>query len=283
MRKKKKEVAEHPAARYLEKIGGGLSLLGLGGTFPFPQFYWYGVGAFYLGLFALSVGVLLENWGVRWRLVTCGVWLSFAILVSLKAVFVSAPLEIESFAHIGDYADGVDVYGIKWEPGMSELRLVISNHTARDYDDVDINFVPDVPTRKITQVTNLPDVALSIARQAGTEEVADTEMTTIDANGKVLAGGPTEIYASGSGFRMRCLKIPKHTTVELLAALVTPPQLPRTGLPPRDESKVMKIINLAGDPRKFAGPKKLSASVCAQGQYFVLNRPHSVDYTDGVR
>ena len=39
----------------------------------------------------------------------------------------------------------------------------------------------------------------------------------------------------------------------------------------------------ARPPGDFAGPKQLATAVYAKGQYSVLNRPHSFEYTYGVK
>jgi hypothetical protein len=57
-----------------------------------------------------------------------------------------------------------------------ELRVVISNHTRHDYDDVDILLTPNVPSREAVQTTNVPGVSLDIMRKAGDAEVVDTDM-----------------------------------------------------------------------------------------------------------
>jgi hypothetical protein len=210
---------------------------------------------------------------VRNRLGVCALWLGMAALVSLKAVFVSAPLEVSALAHRGNYSEGTDVYGIKWEKGMSELRILLSNHTDYDYDDVDISFTPNVPTRKVTQVSKILDMSLAVTEKAGGADAADIRMDAFDQNGKILdAGRPTELYASGQGFRMRCPKIPKGTTVELLVALVMPPM--PSGREPKNGK--VSIVNLFGDPSEFVGPKRLPTTVYFKGQYTVLKPRHQL-------
>src|SRR6266478_7247362 len=97
-RKKKAEPPKHPAVDYLERIGGGLTFVSLVSLYTYPQFYWWGVGAFYAGFASLATGVLLESWPVRYRIAVCVLWVSIAALISLNIIFVSAPLEIVPLA-----------------------------------------------------------------------------------------------------------------------------------------------------------------------------------------
>lgn len=233
-------------------------MLGLGGTVPFPQLYWYGIGTFYFGFAVLAVSALFERWRIVYRIGACLLWVVIAAVVSIKMVFVSVPLIIAPLSDPGNYAVGTDVSGIKWEKGLSELRIMLSNQTIYDYDDVDIYFKPDVPTRRVVQVTHVPDVSLDI----------------IEPGSVSVSGRTYGLYASSMGFRMRCPKIPKHTTVEILAALVMPDAQPLGESDPGKSRDV--FIELQGDIEQFAAPKKIAAALLVEGQYIVLNRPRDI-------
>jgi len=128
---RKRRPKENPAVAYLNRIGGGLSLVSVVSTFQFPSLYWYSVGAFYAGMVALAVGALLERWPLKHRIAVCLGWFIVAAGISAKAVFVKAPIDIFPSANFGNYPDDTDVYGIKWERGLSEMRILISNHSQR--------------------------------------------------------------------------------------------------------------------------------------------------------
>ncbi|MGD0270733.1 MAG: hypothetical protein ABSB14_16830, partial [Candidatus Sulfotelmatobacter sp.] len=229
-------------------------------TFQFPSLYWYSVGAFYAGMVALAVGALLERWPLKHRIAVCLGWFIVAAGISAKAVFVKAPIDIFPSANFGNYPDDTDVYGIKWERGLSEMRILISNHTANDYDDVDIYFTPDVPTRKVTQVSHVPDVSLVL----------------VEPSNFVQPGQVSELWASSMGFRLRCPKLPKNTTMEVLAALVNPDAKPLGPIVPGQKKNVS--ISLSGDEKQFAGPKIVARGLWVKGQYLVMNRPVSLEY-----
>ena len=247
-----------------------MSLVGFLSTFPFPSLYWYGVGAFYAGLGALAVGALLEQWRLGYRITVCMLWVGAAVLVSVKAVLLPAPLEVAAVSTPAPYKVGEDVFGIAWEQGMTELRLVIHNRTTYDYDDVDISFRPDVPTRKVVQITKFPDISFMLTPGSDRSEAEIVQINNHAA----------DVYASQAGFRMRCPKIPKHSTVEVLVALIVPPDKvpPNPNLPPN--ARVEKFISISGVPDDLI-PRQ-PTMVYAKGGYIVLNRPHQLEFTYGV-
>jgi|ERR1700692_569195 len=272
MARKGKPKPRNQGIVYLEGIGGGLSLLALWDMFRFPQFYWYGVGLLYVGFLTLAIGALIERWRIGWRLLACGIWLGIAILLSFSLIFVPASLDVVVDGHRGDYAVGANVHGIKWERGLTELRIIISNHTTNDYEDLDIYFTPNVATRAVAQVTNVPDVSLSLVFRG--EDVLDLHMEAVDKSGAVEK--PSTIYASSSGFRLRCPKLAKETTLDLLVALVNP------DAQPTNKNSVAVLMLYGDDVNRFAGAKVIASRVYLTGQYKVLDRPHLVNYTQGV-
>jgi hypothetical protein len=254
-----------PFGRYLESIGGSLTVAGFISTFP-TKLYWVGVGMFLGGMLCLALGAILEDWKLRWRLLACIFWIALAAKVALAVVFVPAPLDIVAKPYPGDYADKSDVYGIVWEKGMSELRVILVNSTDNNYDDLDFNIVPDVETRKAMQITSVPNVSLMAGGETDGEIVADSHFLI---NG---VEQPQPPYSSKDGFRMLCSRFPKHSKMEIIVALVNPVQLPGPSAP----NKVTSVLR-GGDAEDFAGPKKLAAKVSIKGEYFVMNRPHKIE------
>jgi hypothetical protein len=261
---------------YIRNTGGGLAVVSLFPLFWFPEFYWYGVVFLIAGFALLSLEALLEEWKRPWRIAVSAWWLAVGVLVLIRFVFVAAPIDIVAYADDGNYTDGADIHKIKWEPGMSELRIVIANRTDHDYDNVDFAITPNVPTRKVSQITDFPDISLPIIESSEFGDIVNGGIKAKDQDGKVLNGGSTDLYASGMGFRMLCPIIPRNSTVELFAALVNPPRTPSTG--PSDKNKVV-AVDLLGDLKDFAGPKIKATSVHIKGRYTVLNHPHAVERT----
>jgi hypothetical protein len=125
---------------------------------------------------------------------------------------------------------------------------------------MDIYFTPDVPTHKVTQVSNGPEVSLVLV-----------EPSNFSSPGHV-----SELWASSMGFRLRCPKLPKNTTMEVLAALVNPDAKPLGPAVPGQKKNVS--ISLMGDEKQFAGPKIVAHGLWVKGQYLVLNRPVPLEY-----
>jgi len=237
---------------YIRNTGGGLAVVSLFPLIWFPEFYWYGVGFLVVGLAFLTLEPLLEEWRLPRRIATSAFWLVVGVLLLTQFVFVPAPINIAGYADIGNYIEGADIHGIKWEPGMSGLHVIFANHTDHDYDNVDFTITPNLPTRKVSQITEFLEISLPIVQNSGLGDVVNGGIEMKDKDGKVLNGGPTDLYASGQGFRLLCPKISRNATIELFAALVNPPRTPGSG--PSDENKIV-IENLLGDPKDFAGPR----------------------------
>lgn len=263
----KKRDKSLPLGRYLESIGGSLTVAGFFTTFP-AKLYWVGVGLFFGGMLFVALGVLWEDWKLGWRLLVCLFWSALTVLVAVAVVFVPAPLSIAANSGWGAYADKSDVYGISWERGMSELRVTLLNQTDNNYDDLDFNMVPDVETRKVVQVTSVPNVTLMVGGDTGAsgEIISDSHLLV---NG---VEQPQPTYSSRDGFRLLCSRFPKHSKMELIVALVNPVQIPGSSSP----NKVTSVLR-SGDPEDFAGPKKVATKMSIRGDYFVMNHPHKID------
>jgi hypothetical protein len=117
---------------------------------------------------------------------------------------------------------------------------------------------------------------LEVLKRAGEMEVANMTTSGYDKDGHKVKDMPVEIYASGAGFRLRCPSLPPDTTIEILAALVNPKVHAKS-----DNPSILQFNG--GDPSMYAGPKVVAKSVFLKGAYSVLNHPHHVEYTYGVR
>jgi hypothetical protein len=261
---------------YIRNAGGGLAVVSLFPLIWFPEFYWYGVVFLIAGFALLFLEALLEKWKRLWRIVVSAGWLAVGVLLLFRFVFVAAPIDIVAYADDGNYTEGAEIHRIKWEPGMSELQIVIANRTDHDYDNVDFTITPNVPTRKVSQITDFPDISLPIVESSELGDVVNGGIKTNGQDGNLSNGVPTDLYASSQGFRMLCQKIPRNATVQLFAALVNPPRTPSAG--PSDKNKIV-VVDVLGDPKDFAGPKIKATSVRIKGCYTVLNHPHTVERT----
>jgi hypothetical protein len=227
------------------------------------------VGIIYVGFLALFLDVVFQKWRLRGKVLGCIVLLVLVALYCHFVVFVDAPLDVLTNATWGNYDVGKNVHGIDWEPGMTELRFAISNPTHFPYDAIDLIVKPNVPTRKVSQVTSVPDVSMDVLEKTGGMEMANFTLSAIGPDGKKGPDVPTDLFASAEGFRLRCPSLPPNTTMQLEAALVT--------LSVRSNNPATVIVGGG------AGPKAIATKVFVKGDYSVLNRPHHVEYTYEVR
>ena len=117
-----------------------LFLAGLG---LISSHFWIGSGAVYLGVLWLTAEPIWSEWMVRQayqlQIVFVGVvWIGAGIF-TCSFVTRSLPLDLVAFAYPGNYPDGVNVDGIVWKPGMSELRILITNPSNEEYENIDIH------------------------------------------------------------------------------------------------------------------------------------------------
>lgn len=120
-------------------ISFGLTLIVAG-----PSWFWWGVGAFYIGITAglyllyLSWAVLLSQ-GVR--LLVYAVALALIVAFSVAFIFRAAPLEMTFFAppH-SEYPAGTKIGNITWQPDYVDLRLNFGNRTDYDFQKLDVVF-----------------------------------------------------------------------------------------------------------------------------------------------
>jgi hypothetical protein len=108
---------------------------------------------------------LLEAWfdpiwrkkWVRYSL-TVGVIL-WAAWFTMAVVLARPNLEYLAWSIGGDYKEPTEIGGIKWRSQhFVDLRLSVFNKSDEDYDDLAINFFPDVTAVAMGQVSNLPGV-----------------------------------------------------------------------------------------------------------------------------
>jgi hypothetical protein len=258
---------KHSAVTYLRTLGG-ISIVGLGALIP-PHYYWWGVGIVYLGFLALILDIVFQKWRLRGKVLGCIVLVILITLYSCFVVFVPAPLDVLTNSTWGNYEVGKPVHGIDWETGMTELRFAISNPTNLSYDAIDLIVKPNVPTRKVIQVSSVPDVSLDVLEKAGGLEMANMTVRAIRPDGQPGENIPMDLFASAEGFRLSCPSLPAHKTMQLEVALVT--------LSVRSD-KPETIIMGGG-----AGPKAIATKVLVKGDYSVLNHPHHVESTYAVR
>ncbi len=233
-------------------VGGGATLMG-------AVNYWAGFVITELGLVCFlfawlyikkDVSSVIER-GVAIIIVCAAAWLCWF-------VFRPAPLTFQLSATKAVYPEGSVIDGIKWYTECVDARIFVTNPSDRDYDDadfslsandkllimgmgketsIDVQFFPEDLTPPPGQVIEEPDSAGNIVR------------------------GPGRSSGWAYHYRIRIPKIPRKSSIELVAALawLTPP--------PHD-----RIVN-----NKLLGPQRLPSSVRLIGDFKASSKPIHVD------
>ena len=222
-------------------MGAGVSL------FYGPNF-WTGVALFYLGFLFLTFHVARQAFVKRLhpRIKRC-----LRIVFTLGLIFFTvillrpASIEIQATSNVPLYGPDSDINGIHWKKEYSELRLIIRNTSAIDYDNLDIAITTDLTFANLRQASGLASCAIApegepftttSQRLVGGAPVgpADTSgeheaVVAVDQDGRVISisGGVNQTY------RIRCEKFPAHNANIFTGALTVVNPFSR-GIPPKE-------------------------------------------------
>jgi len=192
-------------------IIGGISLM--------VFLFWPGVALAYIGCFLLLNELIYEPLLLRKnplaQLLCLALFFAAVGVGTARYVFVfSQPIfSMDSWAT--DFPVGFEVGGIKWESAYTEVVVSVENGTSRDYTDIDLYIQPLNTVAKAGQIGTFPPCTITYT--AGGQEVAPVLVK--DTNGKTSV---IQIYHQGgnSPWRLRCDKLPKHSTVKIVFAVV---------------------------------------------------------------
>jgi hypothetical protein len=170
-------------------------------------------------------------------------------------VIYPADPDVKSYWAKSDYSAGSDINGIQWDQGLSELRIFITNPTNRDFNDFDVSIQTNEAVFKIVQTTSIP-----------CEPLVENEAVIHDSLSNVWLQGPH----IGSN-RFRCDKLPKHSTLSFLLALVNADELLKAIMGGQKGQQFN--TNGGGDIFAFFGQKRKPQWVSVTAAYKVTFRP----------
>jgi hypothetical protein len=215
-------------------------------------FFWWAAGLFYLGLVIGLIDLYFEkSVGQIVRIFFAVVILTICYGFTFGIVRFPAPIELQSNWSKSDYPTGTDVSGIKWRPGISELRVSFHNPTDRDYEDVDLSILTTEGVAQVSQVTSIPCAPVS-------ENVISVHDSQSDVFQSLASPGPQ---------RFRCDKLPGGATVQFLLAVANIDDL----LKSMGNARVGSSL-----PAGIYGPKKKPRWVAIRCTYRVTFRPHFI-------
>jgi hypothetical protein len=253
-------------------------------------YFWAGVIAFYVAFILLTWEICFEPELLKrpgWiQVALIGVALALFDLFTIGIVCARAPLEFFSYSmRKGDYAAGTIIGSITWDRHFTDLRVAITNLSGDDYGDFDVTLCPDEWTHKAAILDNASTCALnpvdggtfvSFARAAKHGELAWKGMR-VPGGGFVVNDSMGNAYtplATRDGYRLRCGKLPAHSTVKIVFAVVSlgpsllPARIPRTwgGL---NEGQV-------SDPFDLLDSRPAPSKIVVKGTYTRTMKPFSV-------
>jgi hypothetical protein len=237
-------------------VGVGALLLSVAGMI-FPAFFWWACGLFVLSFFAWSVDVWLERTlPVIYKILLQVAIIGVVALFYKNIVAFPADPQIKSFWAKSDYKSGENIDGIIWHPGLSELRVLITNPTDRDFDALDLWIRTNEGVFKISQTTSIP-----------CERLTENLPIVHDSMSNVWKKGP-EI----GPIRFRCDKLPKHSTMNFILALANIDDLLKLG-----KAKAGDTLsgNISDGLFSLFGPKRKPSWVDVTAVYTVTFRPRS--------
>jgi hypothetical protein len=265
----KESPRRHPVVDWFNGIGGVGLIVGLVGLIMTP-FFWHSVALIYGSLLFLLVDVWFWNLRLKsahvfWRIAVSTFLFAIGTDFGIEIVFLHAPLDITSYARLGNYGPGAQISGKEWKPEWIDLRVRI-NPPSYDYSDLDLQITPDLfRADEPWQATKIPCEPF---QEVNHIPVQRTPLNPPGPKGESETIGPT--------VRMRCPVLPKQSTVEMIIPLrnLVPDNIPGDKLtmlnPPLPGVRPLVMID---------APKKLPEWVRISGTYKVRGRPHEFSGT----
>jgi len=195
-------------------VATGIGLAATGATY-----FWIGSYLAYVGiawllvdwwLFSKTLVMQTRLLGTTGTLIIAGIvtWMSFR----------PATLTILSISDDVNYADGTEIYGIKWSNRYSELRTVISNDSSTQYHDLEIFIRTDDAIRATSSSSGdqckyspfLPGVLIADPTITSTDQHGNKETIPVTLN-------------AGTVFRVYCDKLLANQTIEIVSAIIPNP------------------------------------------------------------
>lgn len=219
-RKIKSTVKKSPSSGWVQNAVMGLVFLCVQAVFS-KTAYLVISALIFNALFALVVCFFKLPPKQKWMAFGCFtllLWVIVGLFIRAQVGPAGSPLEVMAMLQPGEYPLGGTVGQLKWASGMTDLRLVLHNPGDVDYDDVDVVVEPSSPIVHIEQRSTVPGVVF----------IGDVTKEVVDIGG-VIAMSPNLLLTNQMGssaiplrqlatprYRIRCQRIPKHASVEIM-------------------------------------------------------------------
>jgi hypothetical protein len=204
----------HPIYRWIRATGIGSEAFGWGSLMLAGQFV-IGAALIYLGFLLLAIDLWVEpdlRGKTVWRVVFTGFIVLLAAAFSWGMVFVDDALDVSGLVTDAEYAQGTKISGVAWRPEFTELNVMMVNPTDRVYEDLNLVIRPTEPVIAIEQISDFPGVSFVDKNDFM------ARMLDISPSGSSKAI-PLDLLATDAGYRVRCPRLPAHSTLKILIAL----------------------------------------------------------------
>jgi hypothetical protein len=186
-------------------VGVGYSLATAGGPY-----FWSGV------IVANSAFAwVLADWWIFSRASSSSKRLLLAALVSVFfaggfdwMAFRPAPLGVFLIAEDRNYPTGTEIFGIKWENGLSELRMLVTDESGGDYSNLQILVRSDLMIRAAGSDSSSCLYGSWLPTQLGAETLTSEETST------------PIVHSFATVYKISCDKLAAHGKLEVVLAVL---------------------------------------------------------------
>jgi hypothetical protein len=175
-------------------------------------YFWPAVGIIYIGFVALAADAWVEpEFSKLTRFLTCALVLAIGGVFTRYVVFSDAKVEFNVMAESAGYVAGSEVGGIQWRPEFTAVTINVMNNSDVDYNDLSLNIKATEPTVGIGQMSTIPNCFF----QAQAPDHMDLNVLPVALR---VQAEKLSLIANEAGYKLHCVTLPAHTTIEIVAA-----------------------------------------------------------------
>ena len=220
-----------------------------------------------VGLVVLSVDPWIEpsfqGLPKFWRSIPTVLYGAMLLAFVRFVVFAPGDLIVTARDYNADYPAEYEIADIKWNQKYSDLRVVFTNPNDYDYTDLDFVIGSGLYVVAAQQSTNLSGVSV-YNTSAGPDRVTGSRK---NESGQIEYEPDRNMEFLSGGIRVLCDRLPRHTSFEVVMAVVTVPSAGILSTPPdSDHLLVLQGEGVQNNPVSF-GPRTPASRVGLSGWF----------------